>query len=333
MIIGTITTSNYLYKTMVLAKSAKQQMQDCIIVVCLVEEEIPSELDDFKYFDEIVLAKDIGFENFYSFIFQYNIYEGSCACKGQFLKYLLKKYPSKDQFIYLDSDVRVYAPFYNLKNLLNQYSIIFTPHNIFFPESLNEELILRYRDYGLYNAGFIGIKRGLDSEEFLSWWSRRCDKYSYIDFRKGLFLDQKWLDFAQCYFPVHSLKHSGYNVGFWNLDERQFFKNENGEYRINNEQLIFFHFSHVDTHLTYKINELVPSQKKIINKLRLNYLNELKNFKEKFFLDREWSYKYYKNGEKIKSSARINFRNSHLLKDQYPNPFEMDNRAFRNKIN
>jgi hypothetical protein len=327
-IFGTITASNHLHKAMVLAKSIKTHMPNSKIVVCIVEEEVPSIAVGFTYFDEVVLAKNLGFDNFYRFIFQYNVYEGSSGCKGQLLQYMLEKYVDGQNFIYLDSDIKVYAPFTELFKELQKHPIILTPHHVRFPENIDEELTEWYRNYGLYNAGFLAIRKSKEADSFISWWVRRLNRFSYIKFEKGLFMDQKWLDYAPCYFETFSFKNPCYNVAFWNLRERTFRFNHSYEVLVNEERLCFFHYSHVDLYLVNKINEMTPNDKYLIDSLRISYKKELEENKNSKLENKPWSYDYFANGEKIAESSRIRYRDSFYLQSQYPHPFQFSNQAF-----
>lgn len=71
----------------------------------------------------------------------------------------------------------------------------------------------------------------------------------YEDFKEGLFDDQIWLNFVPLYFQkVCILKHSGYNIAYWNLHDRMIEKMD-GVYLVNNEYpLVFFHFSGFSIH-------------------------------------------------------------------------------------
>ncbi len=68
--------------------------------------------------------------------------------------------------------------------------------------------------------------------------------YAYAAPQSFLFVDQKWIDFAPCFFTsIGLLKHEGCNVAYWNLHERYIF-GTNGNWIVNNrDPLVFYHFS------------------------------------------------------------------------------------------
>ncbi|NGY80794.1 hypothetical protein F6Y02_43380 [Bacillus megaterium] len=144
---------------MVLAKSVKEYHPDAKFIICLIEEEIPSTAREFRYFDEIILAKDLGIPNFYSFIFKHNAIEASTAVKGNLFLYLLNRYIDYNKFIYLDPDIYVMDRLTELDSLLDEHSIVLTPH-LLTPEDKDDmiaikgnEIQILQKDYSIW--GFL----------------------------------------------------------------------------------------------------------------------------------------------------------------------------------
>ena len=68
--------------------------------------------------------------------------------------------------------------------------------------------------------------------------------FGFHDLRSGLFVDQKWVDLAPCFFDeIHILRHAGCNVAYWNLRER-FLSDADNRVVVNGDTpLVFFHYS------------------------------------------------------------------------------------------
>ena len=179
---------------------------------------------------------------------KYTIFELSCALKPFVAEFLFQTNPSCDTVFYFDSDILVYGPLsvaeYNLQNR----SILLTPHLSLLPsddQSIAAELdVLRT---GLYNAGFFGIRRTQTSTRFLDWWKRRLRDYCFNDASHGLFVDQLWLDLVPLYFcETIVLYDEGYNLAYWNFNERHL-DIKDGNIIVNKiHPLTFFHFSGYD---------------------------------------------------------------------------------------
>jgi hypothetical protein len=320
---------NHLAMAKVLVKSIKKNMPGSQVIVCLVEKVLPNTDLELDLFDEIVLAKDLGFFNFERTIFKYSQYETAGACKGQLFKYIFKKYANEDQVIYLDADTQVFGPFSEVENSLLSHSIIVTPHLIQpvqdFTYFFGEMALL---NSGIFNTGFIGLKRSEEAMEFLDWWCDRLDYYCYTDPVRGLYNEQKWLDLAPVFFEkVFNLRHPGYNVAYWNIFERNISKTT-GNYLVNNTPLRFFHYSGLpyiqDT--LYLINNETSVHgfcliDEYITLLEEEGHNELSKIK--------WSYNYFDNETPISSKIRDIYKHNSLAQSELINPFSESLYTFR----
>ncbi len=180
------------------------------------------------------------------FCFQYGILELNCAAKPYLLRHVLQQ-PGISTVLYLDSDTFVYRELTEVLGLLEQHSIVLTPHLIADAEDDGRKPGERHvMDSGIYNAGFLGLRNDAAVARFIDWWSQRCYDKCIEDVRQGLFVDQRWLDLVPGLFAgVHILRHAGYNVGHWGLTHRKLEADERG-FRVNGEPLAFFHFSGLD---------------------------------------------------------------------------------------
>ncbi len=304
MIFCSIAGANHLSYSMALAKSVKRNIKNSKFVLCLLENDIHSDAKDYKYFDKIVLAKDLGVPNFTEFILKYNIYESACALKPFLLLHLFNKnWWGQSKFVYLDSDIRVYGPFNEMNEVLDKYAIVLTPHRLEPQEILNsiDEEIVNLKD-GVYQAGVIGVNStSKESKRFLQWWASRCYEYCNIDYYKGLYLDQKWLNLVPCFFnDVYTLTHPGYNMASWNLAQRSLEKVGPNKYIVNKkDQLQFFHFSGMYKWLHYNLDLHVPDKNNDIYKLITDYENEYEALNHSKYKDTPWSYDKHAKFEKI----------------------------------
>jgi hypothetical protein len=185
-------------------------------------------------------VEDLGIPEINDMLSRYNIFELSCALKPFYANYLITQ-KGAQQLLYFDSDVVVY----NRLLLFEQYPdhhIFLTPH-LLIQDGLNKRTELQMLTAGIYNGGFFAIRDGEEPRLFLRWWKERMAEFSYQG-KKGLFVDQIWLNFVPVYFKnVMIINDPGYNVAYWNLPQRVV-SSATGNYRVNNQHdLLFFHFS------------------------------------------------------------------------------------------
>lgn len=331
VIFATVATTSYLPRAMTMALSVKKQMPDCKVICCLVEEKIPDTPRNLNtYFDEVILAKNLGFSNFYRFIFQYNQFEGANACKAQLSIYLLETYQNHDCFIFLDSDTQVFGPFEELMEYFKASEIIFSPHFIRFNKKNPFYHLGIIQTSGIFNTGLFAIKRGNESIRFLRWWANILLKYCYKDPKKGIWNEQKWLDLASGLFDFQIQKDSGYNVGPWNFHERALTIDENGEYLVNGKPLRLFHFSGLfSDYFKGKLDKVDHNQRKLIEKNKNEYLQELTKTDQDLFSTKPWSYNRFWGGRPIEKRSRLIFKNNTEIFKLLDNPFLKSNHFFK----
>lgn len=262
-LVYTVCTTNHLYQALSLGDSLNQSNPDYKLVIGLVDKK---PITDFEIPFEIVEIENINPENFSEMESKYSVTELTMACKPLFALYFLNKYPTLEKLIYFDTDILILNSIEVIENSLDTYDIMFNPHitkAVSLNESWNEKNVL---NAGLYNTGFVGMRRSENTFEFLNWWKTHLFKYGYHDYCKGMGADQLCFNFVPVFFKKVLIDyHPAHNVAYWNFLERSI-GYENGQYFVNddiNNALTFYHFSGYN-----------PNKPKLISK---HYPNQLKN--------------------------------------------------------
>ncbi len=239
--IFTIVAKNYLPYARVLMQSLRQWapgLRQFVILVDRVDGFFDPAREDFQ----IILSDQLDIPDSRRFHFKYSILELSTAVKPYAFEFLFRTY-GLDKLIYLDPDIKVYAPLDPLVESLGRHPMVLTPH---LTEPLDDDRrpgeldILRS---GTYNLGFLALSWAPDTQRFLGWWQARLYDQCVVDLPSGLFVDQRWMDLAPGLFPgVHINREPGYNVAYWNLGGRRIRRLPDG-YSVNGQPLYFFHFS------------------------------------------------------------------------------------------
>lgn len=303
---------------MALAESVKRHCPQARFVLCLVEREVPLVASAFQSFDEIILAKDAGWENFDSFMFRHSIVEASTAVKPRFMQHLMERYPDEAKFVYLDPDVLVYSNLSELELLLDHETIVLCPH-LLRPGNIDMEI--SSLAHGSYNLGFLAVARSQNASDFLAWWAERLFLFCYDDKSRGIFTDQKWIDLAPCFYDVKVLKHHGYDFATWSLlgsDLRE----EGDGYVVNGDPLRFIHFSGLDSGTIDKAIGwwLTDQNKDAFVALYRDYKRLLEKHGQEELGKMPWTYQAYTDGQSIGKKARLAYREPELW-ELIPAPF------------
>jgi glycosyltransferase involved in cell wall biosynthesis len=236
----TIIARNYLAHARVLADSFRRHHPDGDFTVLLIDDE-ERRWNDADRDLRVLRPGDIGLDaaEIRRLAAIYDVTELATGVKPPLLRHLLAE--GRAHVVYLDPDIRIYAPLDELGVLAARHGIVLTPHTLA-PFPLDGRLV-RERDIlsaGVYNLGFVAVGRGAD--RFLDWWWLRTRRGALVDPERMMFTDQRWIDLAPCYFDALVLKHRGCNVAYWNLHERDLAWTGD-RYEVSGEPLVFFHFS------------------------------------------------------------------------------------------
>ncbi len=234
----TVVSLNYLPYARSLAASFRRHNPGYTFYIGMLERKgVPVDARDGE---QVVMVEDLQIPEFEAMNRQYSIFELSCALKPFFADYFFSR-SGAEEVIYLDSDILVFSKL----NLFEQHAdkeIFITPH-LLGTDGRVDEYELHMLAGGIINGGFTAYRRGPQSLDFLSWWKARMTEYCYQG-KKGLFVDQLWLNLVPGYFDKSFLvRDAGYNVAYWNLDGRKISTSGDGYFVNGESKLVFFHYS------------------------------------------------------------------------------------------
>jgi glycosyltransferase involved in cell wall biosynthesis/SAM-dependent methyltransferase len=241
MDVCTVIARNYLAAARVLALSLREHHPESRLHV-LVIDGVEGYFDPADEPFEVVLPDGIGIPNFERMAGIYEVLELATAVKPWLLRQLLRE--TDEGIVYLDPDVRIYAPIADVFEAVREHGLVLNPHNT---EPMprdghrpNEQDILIA---GAYNLGFLGLGHSEFAAAFLDWWGERLESDCIVDPERGFFVDQRWVDLVPGLAPdFHLVRDPGFNVAYWNLPTRELSRS-NGIYLVNGEPLRLFHFS------------------------------------------------------------------------------------------
>jgi hypothetical protein len=240
----TVVTHDYLPWARALAASLRDSNPGIPLHVCLADRPtnpLNSESEPFH----VSFADELGIPDWPRFAFQYSALELCCALKPYALRHVWKTTDAAC-LLYLDSDLYVLSSLQPLLNASEGHSVILTPH-FASPREGTTVTEPRTRQGGVYNGGFLAVRRTPEAAAFIEWWAERLEHHCIIDVRSGIFVDQSWLDLVPgCFSNTLVLRNPGFNVGYWNLKERPLVRDPKGAWLTGGAPLVCFHFSGFD---------------------------------------------------------------------------------------
>lgn len=299
----TVCSNNYLAQAKTLADSLIKYNKGIRFIIGLIDRR--SDLIDYSSFNNFILidVEDINIDNFNNLIYEFNIVELNALVRPYYFKYIFDNFKDAENVLYIDPDIMVFSSFNRITELFDNYDILLTPHALK-PIPLDGLVPdeLWFLNYGIYNLGFLGVKRSPNSFIFLQWLCDRLRKFCYIRTSDGMFVDQIWGNLIPIYFKrVKIIESPDSNVAYWNLHERQLTSSQGKNFMVNNSlPLLFYHFSN------YK-PEHSGFVAKCQNRITFDntpYLKELFDiYQEKLIIN---GYNEYKNIDCYFNNIRIN---------------------------
>lgn len=242
MLSGTIVASNYVPMAHLLATSYLRAHSHLRFVVLVIDDE-PVELGDDRI-DVLRLGDlDVGESELAIMRTIYDVREFATAVKPAFLRALLDR---DELACYIDPDIYVYAPFDEVVAPAVEHDILLTPHVLQpIPRDGLDPSEETIRLAGMFNLGFLAVGRGADA--FLRWWGDRLLTDAVIDFPRGLFTDQRWVDWVPALFRHTICRDPGMNIGWWNAHERPIrLDGPDGTPTVDGGPVRFVHYSGYD---------------------------------------------------------------------------------------
>lgn len=297
------------------------------MLLCLVERDrsIIGCLDE--HFTKAILASELGLGCFESLMFRYTVLEACMALKAQILLWAIQEFTDEHEFLYLDSDTFAYSRFEELQFILPRTEILLTPHHVQDEYSLERtcDNMLRTLLCGIFNSGFVAVRRSSAAITFLSWWAEKLRHFCYKDESCGLYFEQRWLDAAIAFFDITVLREPGYNVANWNVASRCLSFSPGYGYLVSGRPLRFFHYSMVDSGRDlYYLQKHLPRGHSVFQ-MRDEYVRRINTLDAAGHSRIPWSYDFYSSGERIAPEVRRAYRDLPELQSKFFSPFAESN--------
>ncbi|MEM7225597.1 MAG: hypothetical protein AAF495_21645 [Pseudomonadota bacterium] len=243
----TLASRNYLSYAATLMQSLRAAYPEARRVIGLVDAPDLQAAAGLDLAAEVLPWDELAIPGAETMALRYSILELNTAVKPFLFQHLLAQ-EGAGPVVYLDPDIVVYRRLEELERRLEAgVGLVLTPHiTSGLDDGLDPDELALLRS-GVYNLGFLAVAPGVESDRLLTWWAERLQERCLVEPEAGLFVDQRWMDFAPAFHEsTEILHHPGYNVAYWNLHERKLTAPEAGQpWLVNGAPLAFFHFSGV----------------------------------------------------------------------------------------
>lgn len=238
--ICTVASDNVLPHARVLAQSLQKVHPESRCILLSIEGTEGLLDTDHELFD-VMTIDDLGLPQLWRLVEAYSPFELAVALKPFLCRHLLK---TREQVIYLDGDIRVYGSLAGIFDQLKSDPILLTPHILScLPTDVTGPRDLDIIKSGIYNTGFIGLRRSEQTNQLLDWWCDHTTNKQPNGPNGHATNDQIWASLVPSLFPATQiLRDPGLNVAYWNLHERPLIERDD-EIFAGSERLRFFHFS------------------------------------------------------------------------------------------
>jgi hypothetical protein len=235
-----VCAENHLDRALVWADSFRETNSDYQLVIGIGDSVL--NLEALPFAGELLTLQDLNLGGrLMGLMRRMPLYEFNCALKAHFLRELFRRHPEAELVLYFDADISLYGSLADVEEEMRDASIGITPH-IFDPAQVTT--LERGLFAGIFNAGFMAFRRHPETRAYLDFMCGAPTEGSIIDPIRGLFFDQKWLNWVPILFPSSRILRShGLNFAYWNFGERKLSKEENAYKVGDDEKLVFVHFS------------------------------------------------------------------------------------------
>ena len=305
-IVFTVCNYAYLPRARVLARSLMQHSGVRLKIVLF--ENKSADAIELPCCD-LIWVEDLEVPDWRRLAFRYDIIEFSTSLKPWIALRLLK---TAERVIFLDPDTCLFGSVDPVLQDLDQHWIVLTPHYTTPQPPDPGESDLGMMKFGSFNLGFFAVKGCDATQAFLSWWSRRCIDFAFMEAQFGLSTDQKWVTIAPCLFPgMFTSFNLGYNVAPWNSFERRIEFLPDGTGVVNKTYpLVFFHFSNFDAgdpeYLKKRASSERGERRPDLKRLGEQYSEELRRMHLPL-AERPYSFDYFSDGSYISPALRRAF--------------------------
>jgi hypothetical protein len=170
------------------------------------------------------------------------------TCTPGLMLFVLNNEPDAGWVTYLDSDLFFFTSPDPIYSEMKDAAVGIIPHRF-------TKRLTSFRRFGIYNVGWVSVRRRDEGIAALRWWRERCIEWCYDRVEGDRFADQRYLDrLPRLFGGVHVIEHLGANLAPWNLADCRLDWRDGAVEIDERYRLLFFHFAGVKRSGRYYFN-------------------------------------------------------------------------------
>ena len=233
----TLFDSGYLFKGAVMLTSLKKHCPGATVFVLCLDELASDILNSLQIEGCICIPlAQVESDALLEAKSNRNIAEYCWTLSSCFTAWLMDNRPEVDLITYLDADLMFFSTPEPLFDELKNASIGIIEHR-FIPRLQHLE------SKGRFCVEWVSFRRDDQGLACLYRWRDQCLEWCYDRLEDGRMGDQKYLDtWPNDYLRTRVLEHLGAGVAPWNYSNYRYGQSSEGQLRVGEVPLIFFHF-------------------------------------------------------------------------------------------
>jgi hypothetical protein len=233
----TLFDSGYLFKGAVMLTSLKKHCPEATVFVLCLDELASDILNSLQIEGCICIPlAQVESDALLEAKSDRNIAEYCWTLSSNFTAWLMDNRPEVDLITYLDADLMFFSTPEPLFDELKNASIGIIEHR-FIPRLQHLE------SKGRFCVEWVSFRRDDQGLACLYRWRDQCLEWCYDRLEDGRMGDQKYLDtWPNDYLRTRVLEHLGAGVAPWNYSNYTYGQSSEGQLRVGEVPLIFFHF-------------------------------------------------------------------------------------------
>lgn len=237
---STVASAFYFYKSIVLYNTLKHHTKDFTLHVLCMDDEAYHLFKKTKYENIIPIHLSEIEDSMLKKARNDRSYHEYCwTVKSAMLHYVMNNNKSAEYYGHLDADLCMFDDIGKLYSEAPEAPLYLTDHNN------SKKFLYTYNLTGRFNTGFVGCRNCPEAFCAVNWWREKSIEWCYnkTDTANRLYGDQRYVErWPEMFQHVHVVRTTGANVAVWNVEDYKVHLIDNTVY-INNDRLIFYHFS------------------------------------------------------------------------------------------